>query len=112
MTLARSGYDALDRAITEGDTDGFVLLVGDSRGRLVGATVVGAAAGEVIAELTARVAHGDRIDAISTTVHAYPTLGEGPARAADDHLRRRYAKPLYRQAAKPILATRRALSRT
>lgn len=111
-TLARSTNDAVDRAVTEGDTEGFVMLVGDPRRRLVGATVVGAAAGEIIAELTARVAHGDRIDAISTTVHAYPTLAEGPARAADDHLRRRFDKTGYRAAAKPILAARRLLART
>ncbi len=110
VTIARTGYAALDRAVTEAQTDGFVLLVGDPSGRLVGATVAGAAAGEVIAELTARVAQGDKIDALSTTVHAYPTFAEGPARAADDHLRRRYAQPLYRTAARLVLAARRALA--
>jgi pyruvate/2-oxoglutarate dehydrogenase complex dihydrolipoamide dehydrogenase (E3) component len=110
-TVAHSRYEAVDRAVTEGDTEGFVLLVGDRRGRLVGATVVGAAAGEVIAELAARVAHGDKIDALSTTVHAYPTLAEAPARAADDYLRLRYANPRYRAAARPLLAARRALTR-
>jgi len=35
----------------------------------------------------------EAIDRISQTVHAYPTLSEGPARAADAHLRARFARP-------------------
>lgn len=108
--VARADYDMVDRAVTEGDVRGFALLVGDPHGRLVGATVAAHAAGEAIAELTARVQAGDKIDAVSTTVHAYPTLAEGPARAADEHLRRRYAKPAYRTAVRPVLAVRRALA--
>jgi pyruvate/2-oxoglutarate dehydrogenase complex dihydrolipoamide dehydrogenase (E3) component len=107
VTVARTELAALDRAVTEGRPVGFCLLVGDRRGRLVGATVVGGAAGEVIAELTARVKHGDRIDALSTTFHAYPTMAEGPARAADEYLRQKYARPLPRTLARLALAARR-----
>ena len=109
--VARSDYAALDRAITEGEPRGFALLVADPRGRLVGATVAAPGAGEAIAELTARIKAGDKIDRLSTTVHAYPTLAEGPARAADEHLRRRYAQPRYRLLARPVLAGRRVLAR-
>ncbi len=109
-TMARSDYAELDRAITDGTPRGFALLVGDPRGRLVGATVAAPGAGEAIAELTARVAAGDRIGDLSTTVHAYPTLAEGPSRAADDHLRRRYAAPAYRRLARPVLLARRLLA--
>jgi len=76
---------------------------------LVGATVAAAGAGEAIAELTARVVAGDKIDTLSTTVHAYPTLAEGPSRAADEHLRQKYAGPRYRAVARAILAVRRRL---
>jgi len=109
--VARSDYSDLDRAITEAEPYGFALLVGDRRGRLVGATVAASGGGEAIAELTARVEHGDKIDSVSTTVHAYPTFAEGPSRAADEHLRRRYANPRYRALAKPVLALRRLLAR-
>ncbi len=105
--LARSDYAALDRAITAGEARGFALLIGDQKGRLVGATVVGPGAGEAIAELTVHVKAGHRIDAVSTTVHAYPTLAEGPSRAADEYVRDRYAAPRYRRLARPLLLARR-----
>ena len=109
LRVARSDLADLDRAVTEGKTTGFSLLVGDPKGRLVGATVVGSAAGEVIAELTARVKHGDKIDAVSTTVHAYPTMAEAPARAADDYLRQKYARPLPRALSRLALGARRLI---
>ena len=112
VRIAAAGYDQVDRAITEGDTLGFAKLVGDARGRLVGATVAAPAAGEVIGELAARLIRRDKIDAVSSAVHAYPTLAEGPARAADALVRERYANPRYRAAAKPLLAVLRALPRS
>ena len=109
--VARSEYASLDRAVTEGERHGFALLVGDHRGRLVGATVAAAAAGEVIAELTAHIAAGEKIDRVSTIVHAYPTFAEGPSRAADDHLRRRYGKRRYRTAARIFLGAPALITR-
>lgn len=109
--IARSDYESLDRAVTEGERYGFALLVGDPRGRLVGATVAAPAGGEAIAELSARIAAGDRIGSVSNAVHAYPTFAEGPSRAADDHLRRHYAKRRYRLAARIALTARDRLAR-
>lgn len=91
--VQRHDYAQLDRAVTEAANRGWAELVGDPKRRLVGATIVGVGAGEAIAELTAWITSGARIDAVSTVVHAYPTLAEGPARAADDVLRARYFNP-------------------
>jgi pyruvate/2-oxoglutarate dehydrogenase complex dihydrolipoamide dehydrogenase (E3) component len=68
----------LDRAITDGRREGFVTLVGDPKGRLVGATIAAAGAGESIAELAAWIASGAKLDRVSQTVHAYPTLRRRP----------------------------------
>jgi hypothetical protein len=57
------------------------------------------------------VVAGDKIDTLSATIHAYPTLAEGPSRAADEHLRQKYASPRYRALARPILAARGRLGR-
>jgi pyruvate/2-oxoglutarate dehydrogenase complex dihydrolipoamide dehydrogenase (E3) component len=110
VKLAEFEYAELDRAITAGDTYGFAKLVGDRHGRLVGATVAAPGGGEAIAELTAWVAAGEKIDTVSRTVHAYPTLAEGPARAGDEYLTARYSSPRVRAIARPILAGLRLLS--
>ena len=85
--------------------------IGDPKGRLVGATVVGTAAGESIAELTAWIATGAKIATISQTVHAYPTFSEGPSRAADDVLRAKYFSPKMRRVTRPVLSLLRLFDR-
>ena len=111
VIVAEADYAELDRAITAGEAYGFAKLVGDPKGRLVGATVAAPAAGEAIAELTARVVTGGKIADVSQTVHAYPTFAEGPSRAADEYLRRTYLSPRVRTVAKPVLAALRIASR-
>ncbi len=86
MKIARFDYARSDRAITSGEAYGFAKLLADRRGRLVGATIAAPGAGEAIAELTAWVSQEAKLAVVSRTVHAYPTLAEGPARAADEHL--------------------------
>ena len=97
-------YSHNDRAITASETHGFAKLVGDPKGRLVGATVAAPRGGESIAELAAWVRAGRKIDDVSQTVHAYPTFSEGQARAADDYLRQKYLSPRVRRFTKPALA--------
>ena len=104
-------YAKLDRAITAGEAYGFAKLVADPRGRLVGATVAAPGAGDTIAELTARISRREKIDAVSRTVHAYPTLAEGPARAADEYLEARYTSPRMRALTRRALAVLRILPR-
>jgi pyruvate/2-oxoglutarate dehydrogenase complex dihydrolipoamide dehydrogenase (E3) component len=112
VSIAAHDYSTLDRAITSGEAYGFAKLVAGPRRRLVGATVAAPASGEAIAELTAWVSRGAKLDAVSQTVHAYPTLAEGPARAADAQLAARYSSPSVRALARPFLAAMRALERT
>ena len=107
--VAEFDYVASDRAITAGRARGFAKLVGDHRGRLVGATVAAPAGGEVIAELAAHVAARAKIDAVSRQVHAYPTLAEGPARAADQHVTRKLLSRRMRLVTRPALAALRAM---
>jgi pyruvate/2-oxoglutarate dehydrogenase complex dihydrolipoamide dehydrogenase (E3) component len=109
--VARHDYAHNDRAITAGETYGFAKLVGDPKGRLVGATVAAPRGGESIAELAAWVRAERKIDDVSQTVHAYPTFSEGPARAADDYLRAKYLTPRVRRFAKPALALLRRVDR-
>ncbi len=109
--VARHSNDDLDRAITAGRTAGFAKLVGDNRGRLVGATIVGDAAGESIAEMAVRVSNRQKIDSISSDVHAYPTFTEGAARAADAYRRERFQGPAVTSLTRPLLKVLRAVDR-
>lgn len=104
-------YGELDRAVAAGTAYGFARLIGDRHGRLVGATVAAPGGGEAIAELTGWISQKAKIDAVSQTVHAYPTLAEGPARAADEHVRRRLLDARARALVRPVLAIRRHLAR-
>ena len=104
-------YAELDRAITDGRNEGFVTLIGDPKGRLVGATIAAPGAGESIAELAAWIATGSQLDRVSQTVHAYPTLSEGPSRAADAHLRARFAAPCAQRLARAALRGLAAVDR-
>jgi len=111
VIIAEFDYHELDRAITAGEAYGFAKLVGDPRGRLVGATVAAPGGGDAIAELTAWVTQGEKIGAVSRTVHAYPTLAEGPARAADGYLTARYSTPRVRALIRVLLAALRLTAR-
>ena len=104
-------YSHNDRAITAGEAHGFAKLVGDPKGRLVGATVAAPHGGESIAELAAWVRAGRKIDDVSQTVHAYPTFSEGQARAADDYLRQKFLNPRVRRFTRPALALLRRVDR-
>jgi pyruvate/2-oxoglutarate dehydrogenase complex dihydrolipoamide dehydrogenase (E3) component len=104
-------YAHNDRAITAAQTHGFAKLVGDPKGRLVGATVAAPHGGESIAELAAWVRAERKIDDVSQTVHAYPTFSEGQARAADDYLREKYLTPRVRRFTRPALALLRRVDR-
>ncbi len=108
-TLTRP-HDHVDRAVTDGRTEGFSRLVLDSAGRrVVGATLVGPRAGESLAELTLAVRKRMRLTDLVTTVHAYPTYGDGPWNAAIDEVRRRMGRPGARRAVSAVLLARRHL---
>lgn len=71
-----------DRAQAEGETEGFVKVITSKRGRVLGASIVGAHAGELITPWTLMVRQGLNIKAMSDIVVPYPTLSEAGKRAA------------------------------
>jgi len=109
--VLRHDYAESDRALTAGTARGFAKLVTGRRGRLLGATLVAPAAGESIAELVALIRRGGTVAELSETIHAYPTYGEGPARAAERWWSERYLTPRGRRLLRPVLATLRMLDR-
>jgi pyruvate/2-oxoglutarate dehydrogenase complex dihydrolipoamide dehydrogenase (E3) component len=74
-----------DRAQAERATDGLIKIVTTRGGRILGASIVGAHAGELISTWTLAVARRHNIRAIASLVAPYPTLGEVSVRAAKDY---------------------------
>ena len=82
IRILRWPYHENDRAQAERTTEGHVKVVTDRRGRILGATIVGAHAGELIAPWTLAITQGLNIRAMAEVVAPYPTLGEVNKRAA------------------------------
>jgi pyruvate/2-oxoglutarate dehydrogenase complex dihydrolipoamide dehydrogenase (E3) component len=80
----------VDRALTEGETDGF-LKIHCSRGSdtIVGATVAARHAGEMISEITTAMVAGIGLGTLSSVIHPYPTRAETIRKAADAYNRTR-----------------------
>jgi pyruvate/2-oxoglutarate dehydrogenase complex dihydrolipoamide dehydrogenase (E3) component len=85
IRIARWPYNDNDRAQTERDTRGHIKVITTQRGKIVGATIVGAQAGELIAMWTLAIARGLNIRALTSIVLPYPTLSEVGKRAAIDY---------------------------
>jgi pyruvate/2-oxoglutarate dehydrogenase complex dihydrolipoamide dehydrogenase (E3) component len=80
--VLRWTYEENDRAQAERETCGHIKVVTGGRGRILGATVVGAQAGELITTWTLAVAQNLNIRALAGLVVPYPTLSEVGKRAA------------------------------
>ena len=80
----------VDRAVTDGATEGFLRITTARRsGRIVAATIVAPRAGELIAVVATAMAAGLRLEALADVMFPYPTEAGGIARAADAALRHR-----------------------
>jgi pyruvate/2-oxoglutarate dehydrogenase complex dihydrolipoamide dehydrogenase (E3) component/uncharacterized membrane protein YdjX (TVP38/TMEM64 family) len=77
VEVTRYGIDDLDRAIADGEAHGWVkLLTPPGSDRILGATIVGAHAGELLAEFVLAMKQGVGLNKILGTIHAYPTMAE------------------------------------
>ncbi len=81
--MTRFELAELDRAIADAATEGFVkVLTAPGKDRILGATVVGEHAAEIIVEYVAAMRHGIGLNKILSTIHIYPTLAEANKYAA------------------------------
>ena len=77
------GIDDLDRAIADGEAHGFVkVITPKGSDKVLGATIVGEHAGDLLVEFVAAMKHGFGLEGILGTIHTYPTLGEANKYAA------------------------------
>ena len=83
--VTRYGIDDLDRAIADGSDEGFVkVLTAKGSDRILGVTIIGVHAGDLIAEYVLAMKHGIGLKKILGTIHIYPTLAEANKYAAGE----------------------------
>lgn len=83
--VTRYGIDDLDRAIADGVAQGFVkVLTVPGKDRILGVTIVGEHAGDLLAEFVLAMRWGLGLNRILSTIHTYPTLSEANKYAAGE----------------------------
>jgi pyruvate/2-oxoglutarate dehydrogenase complex dihydrolipoamide dehydrogenase (E3) component len=87
----------VDRAITDGEEDGFVkVLLRKGTDKILGATVVARHAGEMISELTLAMVGNIGLKTLGQVIHCYPTQAEAFKQIADTYNRTRLTPPIKR----------------
>lgn len=94
--ILRAEFTHNDRAITEDKTTGFITLHVTPKGKIKGAEVVGASAGEMISLYTLAINKGFGINDIAGIIMPYPTLSEIGKRAAGEYYKASAKKPWIR----------------
>jgi len=94
-------FREVDRAILEGDDEGFVKVhVKKGTDQIVGATIVARNAGDMISEITLAMTHGLGLKKIGSTIHPYPTQAEAIRKLGDQFNRTRltpFVKSLFQK---------------
>ncbi|HEY8633423.1 MAG TPA: dihydrolipoyl dehydrogenase [Candidatus Dormibacteraeota bacterium] len=83
IKVGRFPFAASGRALTLGQSEGFVKVIADSgSGKLLGAHIIGPRATDLIAEATLAIQNGLTMEQLDLTIHAHPTLPESLMEAA------------------------------
>jgi dihydrolipoamide dehydrogenase len=99
--VTRYGIDDLDRAIADSEAHGFVkVLTVPGKDQILGVTIVGEHAGDLIAEYVLAMRHGLGLNKVLGTIHIYPTLAEANKYAAGEWKRAHAPERLLRWVAK------------
>lgn len=96
VEILRFPFRDVDRAVVEGATVGLTKFV-VRKGKILGATILGPNAGELLHEIVLAMKSGSGIGTISAAIHAYPTLSQIHRRTVNTHYRDKLFSPLSRQ---------------
>jgi pyruvate/2-oxoglutarate dehydrogenase complex dihydrolipoamide dehydrogenase (E3) component len=87
-------FSEVDRALTDGETDGFVkILLRRGSDRILGATIVASHAGDLISEIALAIVTKQGLKALAQVIHPYPTQAGAIKQAADAYYRKTYNNP-------------------
>ena len=82
----RLPFSQIDRAVTEGEPVGMAKVFATKSGKVLGASILGASAGEMIGEWALAARCGVKLSGIASTIHPYPTMGLGNRKLAEQSL--------------------------
>ncbi|MFN2355162.1 MAG: FAD-containing oxidoreductase [Desulfopila sp.] len=89
-TTFQRDFGEVDRAIIDGEEEGFVKIhVAKGKGRILGATIVGSHAGDMISEISVAMQAGMNLGQLAGVIHPYPTLAEAIRQCGDAYNRQR-----------------------
>ena len=91
LRVLTSKFDDNDRALAERDTKGMVQALVSKKGQILGVSIVGSGAGDLIQPWVLALSSGLKIGALATQIVPYPTRGEISKRAAGEY----YTATLY-----------------
>ncbi|MEM0979909.1 MAG: FAD-dependent oxidoreductase [Cyanobacteria bacterium P01_H01_bin.58] len=94
MMVLRHDFDHVDRALAEGAGIGFAKFITRKNGEILGAHIVGPAAGELIHEVVLAMSYKLKIGALKSIIHVYPTLSEINSKTALQLTKQTYGKNL------------------
>ena len=102
VRVLRVPYEANDRAQTERHTEGMLKLVADARGRVLGASILGAHAGELAHLWVVAIEQKLKLRHVAQMIAPYPTWGELDKAAAAEFFKPFIARPLTRAIARTL----------
>lgn len=100
-------FDGVDRALTDGESEGFVKVhVKKGTDTIVGATIVATNAGDLISEITLAMTNGIGLKGLANTIHPYPTQADAIRKIGDQYNRTRLTPTVKRMMGAWLRATR------
>ena len=100
-------FDDVDRAIVDGKTTGFVKIhVRKGKDEILGATIVGSGAGDLVSEVSVAIQGGMGLGRLANVIHPYPTMADA-IRACGDQYNSTRLTPTVRMVLNRLLAFQR-----
>jgi dihydrolipoamide dehydrogenase len=84
VVVGRFPYRASGKAVSMGETEGFVKIIGDENGKLLGVHILGAESSNLIGEGVLAIDIGMKVSDIADSIHPHPTLTEMMQEAAEN----------------------------
>ncbi|HEY9888647.1 MAG TPA: FAD-dependent oxidoreductase [Candidatus Obscuribacterales bacterium] len=92
LSILRHDFDHVDRALAEGAGIGFAKFITRKNGEILGAHIVGPAAGELIHEVVLAMSYNLKVGVLKSIIHVYPTLAEINSKTALQLTKQSYAQ--------------------